>query len=169
VLANLFLHYAFDAWMARTFPTVAFERYVDDAVVHCVSKAQADMVARAIGDRMVEVGLRLHPDKTKIVYCKDGNRRGEHEHTAFTFLGYTFRARGARTRAGKVFTSFAPAISKDALKKSRSADGDLIVRPAEPSPTSHDGSTRSCEAGCSITGGSTAPRCTGSCNASTPT
>lgn len=117
VLANLFLHYAFDAWMARTFPTIPFERYVDDAVVHCVSKAQAAMVARAIGDRMVEVGLRLHPDKTKIVYCKDANRRGEHEHTAFTFLGYTFRARGARTRTGTVFTAFAPAISKDALKR----------------------------------------------------
>jgi RNA-directed DNA polymerase len=117
VLANLFLHYAFDAWMARTFPTIQFERYVDDAVVHCVSKAQAIMVARAIGNRMVEVGLRLHPDKTKIVYCKDANRRDSHEHTAFTFLGYTFRARGARTRTGTVFTSFAPAISKEALKR----------------------------------------------------
>jgi RNA-directed DNA polymerase len=117
VLANLFLHYAFDAWMAREFPSIAFERYVDDAVVHCVSKAQAVMVARAIANRMVEVGLRLHPDKTRIVYCKDGNRQGSHEHTAFTFLGYTFRARGARTRAGEVFTSFAPAISKDALKR----------------------------------------------------
>jgi group II intron reverse transcriptase/maturase len=117
VLANLFLHYAFDAWMARTFPTIPFERYVDDAVVHCVSEAQAIMVAKAIGNRMVEVGLRLHPDKTKIVYCKDANRRGEHEHTAFTFLGYTFRARGARTRTGTVFTAFAPAISKEALKR----------------------------------------------------
>jgi group II intron reverse transcriptase/maturase len=117
VLANLFLHYAFDAWMARTFPAIPFERYVDDAVVHCVSKAQAIMVAKAIGNRMVEVGLRLHPDKTKIVYCKDANRRGEHEHTAFTFLGYTFRARGARTRTGTVFTAFAPAISKEALKR----------------------------------------------------
>jgi group II intron reverse transcriptase/maturase len=117
VLANLFLHYAFDAWMARTFPTIQFERYVDDAVVHCVSKAQAVMVAKSIGNRMVEVGLRLHPDKTKIVYCKDGNRRDSYEHTAFTFLGYTFRARGARTRTGKVFTSFGPAISKEALKR----------------------------------------------------
>jgi group II intron reverse transcriptase/maturase len=117
VLANLFLHYAFDAWMAREFPSVRFERYVDDAVVHCVSKTQAIVVARAIANRMVDVGLRLHPDKTKIVYCKDANRRGEHEHTAFTFLGYTFRARGARTRTGTVFTAFAPAISKEALKR----------------------------------------------------
>jgi RNA-directed DNA polymerase len=117
VLANLFLHYAFDMWMAREFPTIAFERYVDDAVVHCVSKAQADMLVRAIGDRMIEVGLQLHPDKTKIVYCKDGNRRGEHHHTAFTFLGYTFRARPARTKTGTVFTGFAPAISKEALTR----------------------------------------------------
>jgi group II intron reverse transcriptase/maturase len=117
VLANLFLHYTFDAWMAREFPSVTFERYVDDAVVHCVSKSQATVVVRAIADRMVEVGLRLHPDKTKIVYCKDGKRRGSHERTSFTYLGFTFRARAARDRHGKNFTSFLPAVSKDALKK----------------------------------------------------
>jgi hypothetical protein len=67
---------------------------------------------------MRQVGLELHPTKTKIVYCKDGNRRGVHEHTAFTFLGYTFRARGARNqREAKTFTGFLPAISKEALKK----------------------------------------------------
>jgi len=80
VLANLFLHYAFDAWMAREFPGVPFERYVDDAVVHCASRAQALAVAEAIGGRMEQVGLRLHPGKTRIVYCKDGNRQGSHEH-----------------------------------------------------------------------------------------
>src|SRR5262249_20275173 len=96
ILASLFRHYAYDLRMARRLPAMKFERYGDDAVVHCVSKAQAVMVARAIGDRMVEVGLRLHPDKTKIVYCKDANRRKDHENTAFTFLGYTFRPRGAR-------------------------------------------------------------------------
>jgi RNA-directed DNA polymerase len=117
VLANLFLHYAFDAWMAREFPTVRFERYVDDAVVHCISERQAHMLAAAIGDRMAEVGLRLHPTKTRIVYCKDGKRRGAYDHTSFTFLGFTFRARKARGRDGKNFTSFLPAISKDALTK----------------------------------------------------
>ncbi|HSJ60437.1 MAG TPA: group II intron maturase-specific domain-containing protein [Jiangellaceae bacterium] len=101
--------------MARTFPGVLFERYADDAVVHCRSERQAHRVREAIEDRMVEVGLRLHPDKTKIVYCKDGNRRGHYEHTAFTFLGYTFRARAARDRKGNVFTSFLPAVSKQAL------------------------------------------------------
>jgi RNA-directed DNA polymerase len=117
VLANLFLHYAFDAWMARRFPTVRFERYVDDAVVHCVSQRQAMQVVMAIAARMAEVGLRLHPAKTRIVYCKDGTRRRDHAHTWFTFLGFTFRARKARSRHGKNFTSFLPAISKDALKK----------------------------------------------------
>ena len=117
VLANLFMHYAFDAWMAREFPTVPFERYADDAVVHCKSERQARHVRKAIADRMAEVGLRLHPDKTKIVYCKDGNRPGSYEQTAFTFLGFTFRQRRARNRHGKSFSNFLPAISKDALNK----------------------------------------------------
>jgi group II intron reverse transcriptase/maturase len=117
VLANLFLHYAFDAWMAREFPGVAFERYVDDAVVHCVSESQARMVLAAIAERMEQVGLRLHPDKTRIVYCQDGRRRASYEHTEFTYLGFTFRQRRARAKSGRQFNSFLPAISKNALKK----------------------------------------------------
>jgi RNA-directed DNA polymerase len=115
VLANLFLHYAFDTWMGREFPAVRFERYVDDAVVHCTSLAQARLVLAAISERMGQVGLTLHPTKTKIVYCRDNNRRGEHENTSFTFLGYTFRPRSARNRQGEVFTSFLPAMSRDKL------------------------------------------------------
>jgi group II intron reverse transcriptase/maturase len=92
VLANLFMHYAFDAWMEREFPRVGFERYVDDAVVHCTSRSQAEMLVKAIGERMEQVGLVLHSTKTKVVYCKGGRRQGSYEHTAFTFLGYTFRA-----------------------------------------------------------------------------
>jgi RNA-directed DNA polymerase len=87
ILANLFMHFAFDNWMARRFPAVPFERYADDAVVHCVSRRQAEDVLAAIAERMGEVGLRLHPDKTRIVYCKDDTRRADHEHTSFTFLG----------------------------------------------------------------------------------
>ncbi|MFH9355358.1 group II intron reverse transcriptase/maturase [Kitasatospora sp. NPDC017646] len=117
VLANLFMHYAFDLWLARTYPGVQFERYADDAVVHCVSERQAREVLAALADRLEEVGLRLHPDKTRIVYCKDGYRRGSYEQTSFTFLGFTFRARGARSRKGKNFTAFLRAISEDALKK----------------------------------------------------
>jgi len=117
VLANLFLHYAFDLWMAREFPAVAFERYVDDAVVHCKSETQARAVRAAIAERMEQVGLRLHPDKTKIVYCQDGKRRGSYEHISFTFLGFTFQQRRVRDKNEKQFSSFNPAISKDALKR----------------------------------------------------
>jgi len=117
VLANLFMHYAFDTWLAREYPGVEFERFADDAVVHCVTRYQAEKVLAAIGKRMEQVGLRLHPAKTRIVYCKDASRRGSHEHTSFTFLGFTFRARPARARNGALFASFQPAISKDALNK----------------------------------------------------
>ena len=86
-------------------------------VIHCVSARRAQEVLAALENRMAEVGLQLQPDKTRIVYCKDGKRRGFSEHTSFTFLGYTFRARRARARSGRYFTSFLPAISKNALKK----------------------------------------------------
>lgn len=121
-LANLFMHYAFDAWMARNFPDCPWERYADDSVVHCKSKQQAEYVLAAIAERMTEVGLSLHPEKTRVVYCKDGQRRGEHEHTSFSFLGHTFRARKARAKGGGYFTAFLPAISPEALK----AKGDRL-------------------------------------------
>jgi RNA-directed DNA polymerase len=117
VLANLFMHYAFDTWMDREFPGCPFERYADDAVVHCATERQASEVLAALGERMAEVGLQLHPDKTKIVYCKDSDRRGSYENTSFTFLGFEFRSRRARGKNGRIFTSFLPAPSKEALKK----------------------------------------------------
>jgi RNA-directed DNA polymerase len=86
-LANLFLHYAMDSWLEREFPTVEFERYADDAVLHCLTERQARQVRDALAERLDSVGLRLHRDKTKIVYCRDGRRRGSFEHTSFTFLG----------------------------------------------------------------------------------
>lgn len=116
VLANLFMHYAFDLFLEREFPSVDFERYADDAVVHCVTERQARQVWAALEARMEEVGLRLHPDKTKLVYCKDTRRRGSSEHTSFRFLGYTFAPRKARYPDGKAFTSFLPAVSPEALK-----------------------------------------------------
>ncbi len=117
VLANLFMHYALDLWLERQFPLVKFERYADDVVIHCVSGHQARKVLAALHERMAQVGLELHPDKTRIVYCQDSNRCSSHEHTSFTFLGFTFRPRQARRKDGVQFTSFLPAISKDALKK----------------------------------------------------
>jgi group II intron reverse transcriptase/maturase len=117
ILSNLFMHFAFDTWMRRTYPACWYERYADDAVVHCTTLKEAEVVLAGIEQRMGELGLRLHPEKTRIVYCKDDNRRGAHEHTSFTFLGYQFRPRSSRRkRDGKLFTSFTPAISPQALK-----------------------------------------------------
>jgi RNA-directed DNA polymerase len=115
VLANLYLHYALDMWLVREFPSVTFERYCDDAVIHCASEEQARQVRARLAQRLATVGLELHPDKTRIVYCQDATRHDDHEVTSFTFLGYTFRPRLAMTRWGKHFVSFLPAVSKDAI------------------------------------------------------
>jgi RNA-directed DNA polymerase len=119
LLANLLMHYAFDLWMVRMFPGVPFERYCDDVVVHCASQGQAELVREAIAKRLRECRLELHPVKTRIVYCKDANRRSSYEHVTFTFLGYEFRARQARNRAGRLFDSFSPGISSAAGKAIR--------------------------------------------------
>ncbi len=119
LLANLFLHYAFDQWMAREYPDIPFERYADDGVCHCKSEAQANALLEALSKRMKEVGLELHPEKTKIVYCKDDGRRGGYSHISFDFLGYTFRPRRSKNRWGKHFISFSPAISNKAATAMR--------------------------------------------------
>jgi RNA-directed DNA polymerase len=116
LLANLFLHYAFDLWMARSYPSIQFERYADDAIVHCKTEEEARTVLEAIRCRFAECGLDLHPTKTKIVYCKDDDRPGEYEHIKFDFLGYTFQPRRAKNRWGEFFVSFLPAISNKAAK-----------------------------------------------------
>lgn len=116
VLANLFMHYAFDMWLDRMFPEVTFERYADDAVIHCQSQSQAETVLTALAQRMNEVGLELHPDKTRIIYCKDTNRQDSFVETGFTFLGYEFRERTVDGRYG-LFRSFSPAVSPAALKR----------------------------------------------------
>jgi group II intron reverse transcriptase/maturase len=116
LLSNLFMHYAFDSWLARKYPSVRFERYCDDAVVHCSSEKQANFVRDVIEDRLLQFGLRLHPEKTRIVYCKQEGRELEFPVTEFTFLGYTFRPRDARLRDGQLKTGFLPAVSKSAMK-----------------------------------------------------
>jgi len=116
LIANIFLHYGFDLWMAREFPTVQFERFADDVVVHCATERQARRVREAIGSRMVEIGLELHPGKTKIVYCKDSRRRQVFELVAFTFCGYTFRPRKSFNKKGReAFTNFLPAVAPEKL------------------------------------------------------
>ena len=119
LLANLFLHYAFDRWMQRTYPHLPFERYADDAIVHCRTETEAQEVRRAIAERMQECRLELHPDKTKIVYCKDDDRRGTYPNEQFDFLGYTFRPRRSKNRKGKFFINFSPAVADKAGKAMR--------------------------------------------------
>jgi RNA-directed DNA polymerase len=114
VLANLFMHYAFDGWMQREFPRIPFERYVDDVVVHCATERQARLVQDAITRRLAGLGLEVHPTKTRIVYCKDDDRRGSQEHESFDFLGYTFRPRLSKSKHGKHFVNFSPAVSRPA-------------------------------------------------------
>jgi RNA-directed DNA polymerase len=121
VLANLFLHYVFDAWMQRNHPDIPWCRYADDGLVHCRTEQQAQEMRRALEHRFAECGLELHPDKTKIVHCKDGSRTGQYPNTEFDFLGYTFRPRVVRNRKqGNLFVSFTPAVSKSAMKSMKS-------------------------------------------------
>jgi group II intron reverse transcriptase/maturase len=118
LLANLFLHHAFDQWMADEFPSIPFERYADDAICHCKSEAQARFLQDALTARLAEWKLALHPEKTKIVFCKDVNRRGDHPNIRFDFLGFQFRARKTRwvVKGKEVFAhSFLPAVSPKAL------------------------------------------------------
>ena len=120
ILANLFLHYAFDAWMQRTFSGVPWCRYADDGLVHCRTEQEAQAILAALTARLAECQLELHPDKTRIVYCKDGSRKGRYPTTKFDFLGYTFRPRVVKNRKrNSLFVSFSPAVSSTALTAMR--------------------------------------------------
>lgn len=116
LLSNLFMHYAFDDWLRRMQPLVRFERYCDDAIVHCVSEKQAQYIKRSIKERLARLGLQLHPEKTKIVHCVQEGRSRAQYGVEFTFLGYTFRPRYARLRDGRWKAGFLPAVSKAAQK-----------------------------------------------------
>lgn len=119
VLANLFLHYAFDDYMEKEFPSISWARYADDGITHCVSLKQAKYLQRRLQERFEIFGLELNLDKTRIVYCKDDDRKEDYVNTTFDFLGYTFKPRGAKNRYGKYFTSFLPAMSGKAKKHIR--------------------------------------------------
>jgi group II intron reverse transcriptase/maturase len=119
LLANLFLHYTFDAWMQRTYPQIPFERYADDALCHCRTREEAEDLKAALERRFADCRLELHEEKTKIVYCKDDDRRLEYPCTSFDFLGYTFRPRRSKNRWGRYFINFSPAISNKAARAIR--------------------------------------------------
>ena len=116
LLANLFLHYALDNWLSTTFTNIPFCRYADDGILHCKSLQEAQQMRKHLASRLKDCGLELHPTKSRIVYCKDSNRRGSHENNQFDFLGYTFRPRLARSSSGSTSTSFLPAISGVAMR-----------------------------------------------------
>ena len=129
LLANTFLHYAFDLWMARSYPGVLFERYCDDVIVHVRSEREARRLRAAIAARLAECGLELNERKTRIVYCKDSTRRGSYEHESFDFLGYRFRPRLSRSKSGGQFVNFLPAVADDARKRlGREIRWRIVVR-----------------------------------------
>lgn len=119
VLMNLFMHFCFDEWMRRENTLCPFARYADDAVIHCFSRQQAQRILAAVESRLKECGLKMHPDKSAVVYCKAGHRRENYPITQFTFLGFTFKQRCGRSREGEGYTAFRPAISQEALKEIR--------------------------------------------------
>jgi len=119
LLANLFLHYAFDRWVRRYHPKIQFERYADDIICHCFTRTEAQELKVQLEQRFKACGLTLHPEKTRIVYCKDSRRKGQYPDIQFTFLGFCFRPRVAVDPKGEVFTSYLPGVSPEALKRMR--------------------------------------------------
>jgi len=116
LLMNLFMHYAFDAWMARTFRKAPFARYADDGVVHCRTEAEARLIRESLGKRFSQCKLELHPEKTSIIYCKDARRKLDYDKVKFTFLGYDFQPRMAANQQGTIFLSYGPAVGRAAKK-----------------------------------------------------
>jgi RNA-directed DNA polymerase len=117
ILANLYLHYVMDLWLSRNYPECPFERYADDSVIHCQNKLKADKVLKELEARLQECGLEMHPEKTKIVYCKDSNRNERQPYSEFDFLGFTFRPRQAQNSNRKeTFTNWLPAASRTSMK-----------------------------------------------------
>lgn len=126
LLANLFLHYAFDVWMQRHWAGIWFERYADDVVCHCDTEQQAEALRESLRERLNACGLTLHPTKTQIVYCKCSRRRKAYANTRFDFLGFEFRGRTAVDRQGVRFIGFNPAISPVKIKIIRDRIRDMV-------------------------------------------
>ena len=143
LLANLFLHYALDRWLAVHYPQVPFERYADDVIAHCRTEKKAQEMRKAIAARLQSCGLELHPEKTKIVYCKDDSRKKTYPHEKFDFLGYTFRPRRSTNRKGTVLINFSRAVSNQAAKAIRDTFRSWKL------PQRSDKGSRICR-GCSI-------------------
>jgi RNA-directed DNA polymerase len=129
VMANLFLHYTFDVWMTKHYPGNPWCRYADDGLVHCKTEQEAQAIMAALNERFGQCQLQMHPDKTKIVYCKDGSRKGRYPTKQFDFLGYTFRPRTVKnSKRNSMFVSFTPAVSSKAIKTMRETTRKLNYR-----------------------------------------
>lgn len=123
------MHYAFDVWMTKTLPHTPWCRYADDGLVHCRTEQEAQAIKAALEARLLQCGLEIHPTKTRIVYCKDGQRKGHYPNTQFDFLGYTFRHRLVKNRKrNSMFVNFTPAVSNSALKSMWQATRKLNYR-----------------------------------------
>ena len=171
ILVNLFLHYTFDVWMTKHYPDIPWCRYADDGLVHCRTEQEAQAIRVALEARFAQCALQMHPDKTKIVYCKDGSRKGRYPNTQFDFLGYTFRPRTVKnSKRNSMFVSFTPAVSKKAVKAMRETTRKLNYRNrtelslADISP---DCTIRSSGVGWRITEDSVGRRCIPSSDIST--
>lgn len=128
VLANLFMHYGFDAWMQRKYPELPWCRYADDGLVHCRTLEEAEALKAELRKRLAECGLEMHPDKTRIIFCKNGRRKERYPNRSFDFLGYTFRPRHVQNRVdNSIYDGFAPAVSKAALKAMRKKIKELSL------------------------------------------
>jgi len=129
ILANLFMHYAFDLWMRRTHPGLPWCRYADDGLVHCRTQQEAEALQAALQARLAECHLEMHPTKTKVVYCKEGKRKGKYPNIKFDFLGYCLRPPLVRSfRDNSLFAGFNAAVSPSAMKAMRKAIRDLNLR-----------------------------------------
>jgi RNA-directed DNA polymerase len=119
ILSNLFLHYAFDVWITKKYPSMPWCRYADDGLAHCKTEKEAQQLLVELKQRFADCKLEMHPDKSKIIYCKDANRDGKYKCTSFDFLGYTFRPRLVKSNVNILFASFSPAVSKASIKSMR--------------------------------------------------
>jgi len=128
LLSNIYLHHAFDTWMATSYPNLPFERYADDIVIHCNTKAAAEQLLEQLALRMHQFELTLHPEKTKIVYCKNYHRNDTHDNESFTFLSYSFQPRTIKTKFGKprLLVVFSAAICNAAKTSIRAAIKEVL-------------------------------------------
>ena len=115
LLANLFLHYAFDQWMDRHHRFTPFERYADDIVCHCTTMREAMALRKSLKSRLAEVGLAINESKSHVVYI--GTYQRTNVNTCFTFLGYDFQVRTLKSAKGELFRKCMPGASKKAMKR----------------------------------------------------